>query len=287
MKKKLIFITLAILTLILVTACPTPPSIMGTEPIVIGGHFLTDQIIENGGWIDSFFADGTYEVMGRDWDDTADEWVQSYGARGTYEYDGATCVMTRTATERWDWDDSETWIVLADYYADNEPDVSSWSLVDAYNVYYTSNGAFAVYIAGAGNIWEYEYKSTMKETSGGVERTNEYVESKKFTIAPTEINFLRENSRKEYDDTALQANYQREWGGDIHRLAPTGIEWKSGKTVTFYYTEMVNRERDWDWDAGEWEAYDDWTYNDMRSITLTHMGDYLLGTTAQSMKSLY
>ena len=287
MKKKLTFIVLAILTLILITACPSPPSIMGTEPIVIGGHFLTDQIIENGGWIDKFFPDGTYEVIGQDWDDATEKWVQTYGARGTYEYDAATCVMSRTATERWDWDGSETWIVLADYYRDEEPDVTAWSLMDTYLQYYTSIGGYAVFTAGAGNVWEYTYQSTLKETSGGVERTDIYKVSRRYTITGTEINFFQENSGKGFDDTALQANYQREWGGDIYRLAPTGIEWKSGKTVTFYYTEMVNRARNWDWDAGDWGAYSDWLWNDMRSRTLTHMGDFLLETTAQSMKGFY
>ncbi|HAK45327.1 MAG TPA: hypothetical protein DCO79_05340 [Spirochaeta sp.] len=286
MKKIHVILIVLVVVVITIAACALPPAIMGVEVVVINGHFLTDQIINTGGWIDKYYADGSYEVLGHDWDDTNEEWVQSYGARGTYEYNSDTHTMTRTATERWEWRDGDGWITLSTYYTEEEPEVTAWSLVDSYNQYFTTNGSYTVYNLNTDGTWEFVYLSVLTETSGGVEQTDSFKTSQKYTIDGDEIRYFQENSGKDFEDIDMVVDYRREWAGDLNRLAPDGIEWKKGKTVTFWYTETLDRGQYWNDGAdalGDWE---DWTYINIHNKTFTHMGDFMLEVSEDSEKSL-
>ncbi|MBI9106146.1 MAG: hypothetical protein JEZ04_05325 [Spirochaetales bacterium] len=287
MKKQLIIIT-ALVFLVFLTACPvSPPAIMGDEPLVWDGHFISDEVFDSGAWVDTYRADGSYEVVRKEWDSTTEAWVQSWGARGTYTYDSETFLMTRTATEHWGWGDSDDWVVLADFYAEQE-DVTAWSIIDSFTVYITSNGMYAVYKAAAvADTWEYKWNYEHKETSGGIEEI--YLDSsvKTYKITGTEFMLSQLNTTKFHDAEIAITTGEREKGGSVYRLAPTGVTWQKGNTVTFWYTELVNRDRRYDWEAdamGEWR---DWTYNDIRSQTMIHMGDFILEVDADSTKNLF
>ncbi len=286
MKKKIILTAVSILVLFMMTACPSPPSIMGNEPIFIGGHFLTDHIYNGGEYIDSYYSDGTYEAIDRSWNDDSGEWEQSDGERGTYEYDTSKNLMTRYPTEIWNRDGNEEWQVYTEWLSVNNPEIELQDYYETYNLYFTGNGAYSAYNINADGNWEYIFYVYYEETENGVDNIFEFEESRVYTLNGTEFNYFQENSIKNYEDSALYPNYQREWGGDVTRLAPTDIEWKKGKTVTFYYTETVNRSRNWDTTNSVWNDYNDWTYTDIRSATFTHMSDFILEVSAQSMKSL-
>ena len=283
MKKIIAILSVTVVILGFMASCALLPSTIGNEVLVVNKHFLTDQIFYNGEWVSSYLPDGSFEYTQRSWDYDNDEWEQIGGARGTYEYDNSTKILTRTYTERYNFQGEEGWVALADYYADH-PDVTSWSMVDTLPQLFTANGSYTIYVLNTDGEWEYTYNNTWTETTAAGESSQIFNQSSKYIITATEFSFFQENSQKSFDDSAAIANYQREWGGDTLRLAPEGSEWKMGETVTFYYTETVNRNRNWDYSNEVWNDWNDWTYTDIRNVTCTHMGDYMILATAQTMK---
>lgn len=285
MKKHFTIISAVIVLLVLFTACPSPPGIMGTEPLILGGHFLFEQVYDTGRNIYTYNADGTYVHIGNEWNDTLDKWEQTYGSKGTYLYDSSTYLMTWTCTERWGWGDVDDWYVIADNY-ENDDDILSWSVTEYSTTYFTNNGKYNAYMAQPGGSWVSEsgYSHKEKRSNGDFEYCNKYTTV--YEISSSEIMYSETQINKEWEDTTEEEALRRERGGGVRKMAPTDVEWKAGKTVTFYYGNDTNRWRDYDWDAKIWGDWQDSADGYTWTRTFVHLGDLILEVSVSSSKNL-
>ncbi|HAK45328.1 MAG TPA: hypothetical protein DCO79_05345 [Spirochaeta sp.] len=285
MKKKLTIILSSAVLLFLLTACPSPPAIMGTEPLLLGGHFLFEQVYNDGRNIYTYNPDGTYEHIGKEWDETEEAWVQAYGSRGTYEYDNSNYMMILTSTERWGWGEEDAWNTVADNYTDAEG-LDSYSVTEYETTYFTTNGKYTAYLAQSDGSWKSESGYSHKESWDGDAQEYYNKSVRTWEIGSSEIMYTQNNFDKEWEETDTRDTYLTERGGTVRQTAPSGDEWKVGKTVTFYYGNDVNKTRRWDWELDEWQ---DWEYNengDTWTRTFVHLGDLILEVDVDSSKNL-
>ena len=284
MKKHLTIFVTAVVLLMLFTACPSPPGIMGTSPMLLGGHFLFEQVYDTGRDIITYNPDGTYVHIGNEWNGVTEEWEQTYGSKGTYFYEASTYLMTWTSTERWGWGDVEDWYVLEDNYADDEG-IISWSVTEHYTLYLTNNGMYNAYLTQPDGSWQSDsgYSHKEKRVDGDFEYSSKNADV--YSITNAQILFTSNRLEKEWEsDTALET-YQREEGGTVRKISPTGVEWKAGQTVTWYFGNDTNQERWWDWDAGDWDVWNDYADGNTRTRTFVHLGDLILEVDVASSKN--
>ncbi len=285
MKRKSVIILTSIILLILLTSCPSPPGIMGGKPLMFGDHFMFDQFYDTGRDVYYFNSDGTYEHIGKEWNSTTEAWEQTSGSIGTYTYDKDAYLMTLTNEQKWDWGDGEGYVDLSEE-VESESDLSSRSVTDTYTWYITDNGLYNAYLVQSDGSWKCESAYTHTDNWSGDEYGYHDKSVRIWEISGNEIMYSMVNSFRDDLDAAFQATYQKEYGGNVRRLAPTDVVWEAGETVTFYYGNDVNRDRRWDEVAGEWGGWIDNSNGDTWTRTFVHLGDLMLEVDIDSAKDL-
>ncbi len=287
MKRKTFIILTALVLLLLLTSCPSPPSIMGGRVLMMGDHFMFDQFYDYGYQAWYLNSDGTYERIGKDWDAAADEYVQQWGTKGTYTYDKQTCLLTISPAEGWGWGGDEEYAVIADLYEEQAPEIDSWTMTRSFSYYFTDNGMYEAYMAQPDGSWTYTEFYSSKETEDGTETEYNDWYTRTYDISSTELKYTELNTYKDRDDTTVTNEERYREEGMVRRMAPTDIEWKAGEVVTFYYGPETRVEEVWNSTTDAWDIT--WDGSDSTSNwdrTFVHLGDFVLRVESASSKDL-
>lgn len=285
MKKHLTILLTAAVLLLVMTACPSPPDIMGGRALTFGDHFMFDQTYEWSNRIWHLNSDGSYERRGLSWDTATNAYVQDWGSKGTYTYDNKTCLLVISPTHGWDWDGSGDYVDIAALYKEDAPEIESWTMTRSFTFYFTDNGMYDAYMVQTDGSWEFGEIYSSKNTEEGVE--TEYYDKRirTYTISSTEMKKSYDYIEKSRADTQEVAEYRERESGMVRRMAPTDIEWKAGKTVTFYYGRDIDTEESWNSTTEEWDLdSDNSDTTDTRTRTLVNLGNLILEVDSASSK---
>ncbi len=257
-------------------------------PVTSEGWFRTDIVYHVSSSLSySFLADGrylletlTYEGEGQDKDKdsiTNEGWVLFSGVRGTYSFDPEMMLMTLNLSSRYGTpggNQAYIWIPQTNANSTVRQVFNAVPLEHAY--YFNSISSMKVLTNQNNGSWAGMYRESYYNGTNSLTSFKVTV-----NISQNSLKAANPNTYLYAPDGTLISGTEYDYTSRIDSLAPDGVSWQPGQTVTFHVTATADMKRTYT--PSTWSA---WGYNsgwvpgdqELNIITCAHMGDYMVVT---------